>query len=70
MGPEIYKEELRNMFCPNCHCEKLQTINSRESSGNSIRRRKKCTGCGCRFTTYERIEMETVNFVKGNKEIK
>lgn len=58
------------MFCPNCLHNKLQTIDSRESSGNTTKRRKRCPNCGIKFSTIERIEIETVNFVKAGKEVK
>ena len=33
---------------------------------NAIRRRRECTGCGRRFTTYETIEFSPVLVVKNN----
>lgn len=36
--------------------------------GESIRRRRKCSACGRRFTTYERVETVTVTVVKKNGE--
>jgi transcriptional repressor NrdR len=50
------------MHCPFCSAEKesLQVIDSRTcDNGRSIRRRRKCSKCGKRFTTYERIEQTT-----------
>lgn len=34
--------------------------------GRTIRRRRECTGCGRRFTTYETIEITPVVVVKNN----
>jgi transcriptional repressor NrdR len=44
------------MRCP--HCEgSSQVVDSRVSdTQDSIRRRRRCTACGARFTTYERYE--------------
>jgi transcriptional repressor NrdR len=36
------------------------------ASGESIRRRRECTACGYRFTSYERIEEKTLMVVKRN----
>jgi transcriptional repressor NrdR len=43
--------------CPFCGHPKDKVVDSRESgSGDAIRRRRECLGCGRRFTSYERIE--------------
>jgi transcriptional repressor NrdR len=43
--------------CPFCAHLKDKVVDSRESgSGDAIRRRRECLGCGRRFTSYERIE--------------
>src|SRR5204862_6582413 len=47
------------MHCPFCDADKesLKVIDSRTcEGGRSIRRRRECTRCNKRFTTYERIE--------------
>jgi hypothetical protein len=48
--------EMPNMCCPLCG-ERLQTKDSRPASynrfGPAVRRRRACTGCGWRCTTYE-----------------
>lgn len=44
------------MKCPYCGSGSLKTLETRDSSGNAIRRRKECMDCGKRFTTYEYIE--------------
>ncbi len=44
------------MFCPKCNSEKSSVTDSR-SDGGAIRRRRECSDCGFRFTTYERVEL-------------
>lgn len=45
------------MRCPKCGHEESKVVDSRPAEGNdSIRRRRECTKCGFRFTTYERRE--------------
>jgi transcriptional repressor NrdR len=45
------------MRCPKCGCQDDKVIDSRASrEGATIRRRRQCTACGYRFTTYEEIE--------------
>ena len=45
------------MRCPFCKALDSRVIDSRAADdGNTIRRRRECTGCGKRFTTYEVIE--------------
>jgi transcriptional repressor NrdR len=45
------------MRCPHCHTDDTKVIDSRESDeGTAIRRRRSCTQCNQRFTTYERME--------------
>ena len=45
------------MRCPFCSVDEDKVIETRVSKdGNEIRRRRECTGCERRFTTYERIE--------------
>jgi transcriptional repressor NrdR len=43
--------------CPFCNAEESRVVDSRPADGGSaIRRRRECTTCENRFTTYERIE--------------
>ena len=50
------------MKCMYCGCEDSKVIDSRSTDdGRSIRRRRECTACGKRFTTFETIE--TVSFL-------
>jgi transcriptional repressor NrdR len=45
------------MRCPKCGCQDDKVIDSRASrEGATIRRRRECTGCGFRYTTYEEVE--------------
>lgn len=59
------------MRCPKCGCEESKVVDSRPSENNdAIRRRRECTGCGFRYTTYERCEEMPLIVVKrdGRKE--
>ena len=59
------------MRCPRCGCEESKVVDSRPSENNdAIRRRRECSGCGFRFTTYERCEEMPIVVVKrdGHKE--
>lgn len=51
------------MKCPYCKNEGDKVIDSR-SSGDNIRRRRECTGCGRRYTTYEYVEMVPLVVIK------
>jgi transcriptional repressor NrdR len=42
--------------CPYCGSEEQRTLETRDSPNNMVRRRKECSACGKRFTTYEQIE--------------
>jgi len=51
--------------CPVCSSLDDRVIDSRTSDdGGTIRRRRECSGCGRRFTTYERIDEVPVVIVK------
>lgn len=53
------------MKCMNCGCMDSKVVDSRlNEDGTSIRRRRECTNCGKRFTTYETIETTPVMVVK------
>lgn len=53
------------MRCPYCGSDDTQVKDSRPSEDNtSIRRRRVCTGCGGRFTTFERIQLRELMVVK------
>ncbi len=45
------------MNCPFCSHEESKVVDSRPTDeGQAIRRRRECTNCKKRFTTYEKIE--------------
>jgi transcriptional regulator NrdR family protein len=44
-----------SLACPRCQSP-TRAVDSRESA-YGWRRRRKCEGCGWRFTTYERIDL-------------
>jgi transcriptional repressor NrdR len=53
------------MNCPKCKSEDTAVIDSRLSDeGRSVRRRRECTKCEYRFTTFERQEMANLIVVK------
>ena len=53
------------MRCPFCAHEDSQVKDSRPTEDNaSIRRRRQCTSCGARFTTFERVQLREVAIVK------
>jgi len=55
------------MKCPFCGSLDTQVIDSRVSEeGDSIRRRRRCTECSKRFTTYETAELRMPQVVKQN----
>ena len=55
------------MKCPFCSAFDSQVVDSRLSeAGDSIRRRRRCTSCDKRFTTYETIELRLPQVVKSN----
>jgi transcriptional repressor NrdR len=45
------------MRCPYCATERDKVVDSRPADdGRAIRRRRECTACGQRFSTYERVD--------------
>ena len=55
------------MKCPFCSSPDTQVIDSRVlEAGDSIRRRRKCSACEKRFTTYETVELRMPQVVKGD----
>ncbi len=53
------------MKCMYCGCEDSKVIDSRSTEdGKSIRRRRECSNCGKRFTTFETIEIVPFLVVK------
>lgn len=57
------------MRCPFCHEEDTQVKDSRTTEdGATIRRRRICTKCGARFTTFERVQLRELTVVKKNND--
>ena len=55
------------MKCLYCSCTDSKVIDSRATDDDkAIRRRRECTSCGRRFTTFETIEVTPVLVVKNN----
>lgn len=55
------------MRCPFCAHDDSQVKDSRPTEDNSsIRRRRQCSSCGARFTTFERVQLREVTVVKSN----
>lgn len=53
------------MRCPFCGNLEDRVVDSRESrEGEVIRRRRECTSCERRFTSYEKIELPSFQVVK------
>lgn len=53
------------MRCPFCAHDDTQVKDSRPTEdGTSIRRRRQCSSCGARFTTFERVQLREVVVVK------
>jgi transcriptional repressor NrdR len=60
------------MKCTQCQHEETKVIESRDvAEGASIRRRRECSKCSHRFTSYERIEKPQLIVVKkdGTREL-
>ena len=56
------------MFCPFCTNEETKVVDSRLVAGGSqINRRRECTDCGERFSTYEEAELVMPRIIKSNE---
>ena len=56
------------MRCPFCAFDDTQVKDSRPAEdATSIRRRRQCTKCGARFTTFERVQLREVTVVKSGE---
>ncbi len=56
------------MRCPFCGFEDTQVKDSRPSQDQSaIRRRRSCSSCGSRFTTFERVQLRELTVIKRDK---
>jgi transcriptional repressor NrdR len=59
------------MRCPHCGARETRVVDSRDLDDSAtIRRRRECTACATRFTTYERVEAARLIVVKrdGNRQ--
>lgn len=57
------------MHCPFCGNIETQVKDSRVAEdGNSIKRRRYCSNCDSRFTTFERVQLREISVVKKNCE--
>ena len=55
------------MRCPFCNHDDTQVKDSRPAEDNSsIRRRRFCTECGARFTTFERVQLRDMTVIKSD----
>lgn len=55
------------MRCPFCLTEDTRVIDSRlADTGDSVRRRRECTSCRERFTTFERPELRLPQIIKSD----
>lgn len=55
------------MHCPFCSTEETKVIDSRlVSDGYQVRRRRECTNCHERFTTFETAELVVPKIIKNN----
>ncbi len=53
------------MRCPYCTSLETQVKDSRPTEdSNAIRRRRVCSGCGGRFTTFERVQLRDLMVIK------
>ena len=49
------------MVCPFCNAEDTAVVDSRKNvDGDAIRRRRECSACNTRFTTYEKSEIDLI----------
>lgn len=55
------------MRCSQCRFADTKVIESREAAdGEAVRRRRSCTQCDYRFTTYERVERPQLVIIKND----
>ncbi|WP_323841003.1 MULTISPECIES: transcriptional regulator NrdR [unclassified Moraxella] len=58
------------MYCPYCNAVDTKVIDSRlAAEGAQVRRRRQCTECGERFTTFEVVEVVMPRIIKSNGRI-
>ncbi|MES2919494.1 MAG: transcriptional regulator NrdR [Pseudomonadota bacterium] len=55
------------MHCPFCSADDTKVIDSRlVADGDQVRRRRECTSCGERFTTFETAELVLPRIIKSD----
>ena len=53
------------MRCPHCGARETRVVDSRDLDDSAtIRRRRECSACATRFTTYERVEAARLVVIK------
>lgn len=58
------------MHCPFCNTPDTKVIDSRLAAGGmQIRRRRQCSSCGDRFTSFEVVELVMPRVIKSNDRI-
>ena len=58
------------MYCPYCNALDTKVIDSRlAAEGAQVRRRRQCTECGERFTTFEVVEVVMPRIIKAKGRI-
>lgn len=56
------------MKCPKCKAKRTRVLDSRETNeGKATRRRRECTKCKYRYTTFERLEHNNIIVIKRNE---
>ena len=49
------------MVCPFCNAQDTAVVDSRKNvDGDAVRRRRECSACNTRFTTYEKSEIDLI----------
>lgn len=57
------------MRCPFCANDDSQVKDSRPTEdATSIRRRRQCSSCGARFTTFERVQLREITVIKSDSD--
>lgn len=63
--PAFEGTSVAKVRCPSCAGLEDKVIDSRMADdGSAIRRRRECSGCGYRFTTFERQEEQPITVIK------
>lgn len=73
MGSECDRKtrrEVPTLNCPSCDAGTTNVIDSRPTEGGTaVRRRRECSDCSTRFTTYERTEWDGVQVRKRDGDV-